>query len=83
MPTSPIRRGGKPTQRHRTADLNQRGRKSVWQSFAINACATVPVCGSVTLHMPQTPHDPSTLIAALVFTALATWLDTHNGPGCR
>ncbi|WP_328917458.1 MULTISPECIES: hypothetical protein [unclassified Streptomyces] len=51
----------------------------VWRAWGVNACVTVPVYGSVTLHVPQLPPGPVALLMALAGSAVATWMNVHGG----
>ncbi|MEE4543966.1 hypothetical protein V2S66_18555 [Streptomyces sp. V4-01] len=49
------------------------------KTWAVNACAALPVYGTVTFHLPPLPPGPAALLAALAGSALAAWLNARTG----
>ncbi|WP_018386537.1 hypothetical protein [Wenjunlia vitaminophila] len=52
-----------------------------WRTLAVNTSVLVPFYGTATPHGPQFPLDPMTAFAALVGSALITWVNVSGNSG--
>ncbi len=79
MATSPDRRGGKRRKRRRIPEVNSREQLHAWKSVAVNTFVAAPVYGTSAIPAHQLPHGAAVVLAALVGSALATWVNSRGG----